>query len=303
MLILDTFHRLMRRRLQFGGALSSMRVVAGRRLHHYDLPGRGPGPTVVLVHGLGGSANSFAGVLFGLRAAYRRIVVVDLPGHGFSPLDAGETPLDVRGHFVLLKAFLDAVVPGPITVVGNSMGGALAIELAIERPENTLAVGLLSPAGAPLGDDGLSWVRQGFATKSNKDALTLIERMLHRPPRGAWLVASDFRQAFNTPIIHHVLTNATSTESSDIVKMRALTMPISFVWGASDRLLPMSGYEFFRAHLPPHARIELFAECGHLPQIEQPRRTIALLSDLARAVGAPVVVAPMSGDVRDGVGH
>lgn len=291
MVILDKVHRLMRRAVVVRGGRAVQRAVAGRQLHWYELEGAGRGPAAVLVHGLGGSANSFFSILSPLRRSFSRLYVPDLPGHGFTPLEPGHGPLDVRGHFEVLKAFLDEVVGAPAVMIGNSMGGALSLQVAIERPA-TPGLGLLSPAGAPLGNHGLQQLRTNFHLRSRADAMRMMRRMLHHAPLGSWLVARDMQEMFDTPVVHHVIASTTPEDAVDPAALRALPMPVTLVWGASEGILPSHGVDYFRAHLPAHARIEVFDRCGHLPMIEQPRRTVAVLEDLARDATAWVVRPP-----------
>jgi pimeloyl-ACP methyl ester carboxylesterase len=289
-MILDTFNRLVRRRLVSQGARAVTRVIDGRRLHFYELDGRGDAPPAVLVHGLGGSANGFFSILEPLRASHRRLYVPDLPGHGFTPLEAGESPLGLQEHFDVLQRFLDEVVREPPVVIGNSMGGALVLETAVRRPE-TRGVGLLSPAGAPLGVEGLHALRNTFSLQNRHDGARMLGQMLHRAPPGSWLLGSAFRENFDTAVVRHVVAAANAEESLSPAALGRLTMPITLVWGASEKILPLRGLDFFRAHLPAHARIEVFERCGHVPMIEQPGRTVKVLQELARAATGEVRLA------------
>lgn len=286
MLVLDKYDRLVRRMLGLVGARSRYRVVAGERVHYYEVEGSGTGPPLVLVHGLGGNANSFAAILSGLRRRWRRVFVPDLPGHGFSPLDSGRPPLDLRGHGALIHAFIVGVIQEPVVLVGNSMGGALSLGLTVEKPEDVLALGLLAPAGAPLTPQDIATLRANFTPTTRAEAVAFIDRLTHRPMYAARLAASDIREMIRSPAIQHILAQATPEERLDAEKVRALRQPTLLVWGVSEKVLPAGGIDYFRATLPPHARIEILERCGHLPMMEQPERTIRLLNELGReAVG------------------
>jgi pimeloyl-ACP methyl ester carboxylesterase len=281
-MLIETYHRLLRQRIRWSGGRSSVRALRGRPVHAYEINGAGPGPTLVLLHGLGSTANSFANVLAGLRRSFARIWLPDLPGHGFSEVGPEESHLDVVGHSEIFGAFLDEVVREPAVLVGNSMGGALVLRAALERPR-TPGVGLLSPAGAPLGDDGLQSIRSGFGATNAAETLAMVDRLLHRRPPGAWLVAKELQGVFNAPAVQRVLAATGPSEALSPAELAALEMPITFIWGASERLLPASGYEYYRSHLPEHAKVVLLESCGHLPMLEQPRRVVRLLEELGRA--------------------
>jgi pimeloyl-ACP methyl ester carboxylesterase len=282
--LIDAYQRLVRRRILLRGGRSQDRVISGRRLHYYELVGRGSGPPLVLLHGMGGAASSFIHILFALRDRWSRIYVPDLPGHGLSPLDPLDPPLDARGHGELFYAFLQEVVGHPAVLVGNSLGGALSMGVALEKPEAVAGLGLLSPAGAPLTAEHVAELRERFAVRSRRDALAFIMRLTHRPLPGAFLVASDLREVLRGPAVRNILAQMDTQQQLDPASLRALKIPVTLVWGASERILPFDDLEFFRANLPRHARIEVFERCGHVPMMEQPARTLRVLSDLAAEV-------------------
>lgn len=284
MYILDQVQRLVRLQIRALGGRSVFRVVDGRRIHGYELEGRSGAPPLVLVHGLGASADTWAGVLGKLRRAWGSIWVPDLPGFGLSPLEPGETPLDLAGHYALLNRYLDDVVGRPTAIAGNSLGGALALRTAVDRGDDILGLGLLAPAGAPFEPSELDKLRQRYVLETRADAVALVERMFHRKPRTLRLISADLKKRFDTPAVRHVLDSADSgaTPSFTADELSRLSMPTMLAWGASERLLPARGIEFFRAHLPAHARIEILENCGHVPQMEAAQRTGKLLCALAR---------------------
>jgi pimeloyl-ACP methyl ester carboxylesterase len=289
MILLDTYFRLAQRHVQIRGGQSRHRVVAGHRIHYFDVPGHGSGPPVVLLHGLGGSAASFVPMLFGLRDAWSRIYAPDMPGHGLSPLAHWDAPLAPRGHGQLLHTFLKEVVGRPAALVGNSLGGGLALGIALEKPEDVVGLGLLSPAGAPLSAADIADLRSRFTMRSRRDAVAFLRRLTHRPMPAAFLAASDIRDLLNSPAVRHIVSHMSSPERLDTQRMRALRIPVTLVWGASEKVLPAHGLQFFRQHLPPHTRIEVFERCGHVPMLEQPARTIRVLNRLAADIRATYV--------------
>ncbi len=131
-------------------ALSSdLHLVAGHSVHAYRIPGAGVGPPVLLVHGLGGSANGWVRILRGLARDFSAVYAVDLPGNGFSPLPASG-PLTLEEQLGLLHAFCREVVKTPAFVIGNSLGGALSVILASVHPEDVTALALVAPAGGEM---------------------------------------------------------------------------------------------------------------------------------------------------------
>src|SRR2546426_9137411 len=116
-------------------------VGVGGPLHLADFGGTGP--TMILVHGLGGSHANWLAVGPGL-AAHARVFAPDLPGFGRTPLDGRSA--HVRASVEFLDRFLDTVGGGPAVLVGNSMGGLIAMMEAAERPEKVAGLVLVGPA-------------------------------------------------------------------------------------------------------------------------------------------------------------
>jgi pimeloyl-ACP methyl ester carboxylesterase len=121
--------------------------VAGLSLHYADFGGQGP--TMVLVHGLGGSHANWIGV--GPELARRgRVLALDLPGFGRSPRSPAGTSLEVMGE--ALSGFIDAVSKDPVHLVSNSMGSALCVLEGHARPDRIASSLLVGPAlPPPLG--------------------------------------------------------------------------------------------------------------------------------------------------------
>src|SRR5256712_10274317 len=113
-------------------------------VHYADFGGTGP--TLVLVHGLGGSHVNWMAVAPAL-ARDARVLAVDLAGFGRTPL--GERSADVHAHRVLLDRFLEAVAAGPAVLIGNSMGGLVAMMEAALAPERGAGGLPVAPAPPP----------------------------------------------------------------------------------------------------------------------------------------------------------
>src|SRR5438094_9263123 len=110
-------------------------------VHYADFGGTGP--TLVLVHGLGGSHVNWLAVA-PVLARRARVLAVDLAGFGRTPL--GERSADVHANRILLDRFLEAVAAGPVVLVGNSMGGLVAMMEAALAPERVAGLVLVAPA-------------------------------------------------------------------------------------------------------------------------------------------------------------
>lgn len=149
-------------------------------VHVYDGRGKGALPTVVLLHGMGASATPFAPLVARLLPHVRRIVAPDYPGHGFSSEpSAAVTP---EALFDAMTIALDGLLDEPAIVIGNSLGGALALHYAIKRPDRVAGVVLLSPAGARSTEDEWRAIVASFELHSRAAALSA----LHMPILLVW---------------------------------------------------------------------------------------------------------------------
>ncbi len=224
----------------------------------------GSGPVLVLLHGAGDQAAAWSLVAPKLLSG-RTLVVPDLAGHGDSA--PAEGPLPVETLLAGLGAVLDEAAPEePVTIVGNSLGAWLATLWAREHPERVERIVLVN--GGPL-----KHVAEGLTLqpKNRAEARKTVEAL--RDPgsiRVPDFVLDDVvRQAATGPIAR--LAAASEGMEKHVLEGRLgeVTVPVEIVWGASDRLMPLSYAERLRAGLP-RARLTELPRCGHVPQQECP---------------------------------
>ncbi|HET9450144.1 MAG TPA: alpha/beta fold hydrolase [Aggregicoccus sp.] len=284
--LLGGVQKALRQMLVARGVESTLVRVHGQTLHSYRLKGEGSGPPVLLVHGLGGSANGFSRVLFGLAKRFRQVLAVDLPGHGFSPEVCGG-PICVRAHFEALQGYCQQVVKEPAYVVGNSLGGAMAVELGAQAPELVRALALVAPAGADLPPGRIDAVlRDMIEVRSASDARALTRRLFHEAPLPALLFSHELRKFYGTPTVRALAQEALEARAALRPEvLGSLKMPTLLLWGASEKLLPYESLDYFRAHLPPHAKVKVVEGFGHVPQMERPAELVSHLVEFADEAG------------------
>lgn len=259
------------------------------RMHCYDAPGSGNLPTVALLHGLAAAATPFAPLMMRLRRDVRRVLAPDHLGHGFS---AGRTaPLTPASLLGATRETLDRLVSEPAIVLGNSLGGAVAVRYALSSPQNVRALVLVSPAGAHCDESEWKELKRLFAMTSRADASVFFRRVYHEPPWFLSLVAHELPAAMASPPVRSLLLGACNANALCPEELEALRVPVLLVWGQEERLLPDSNLEYFRQHLPRGTRIERPDGFGHSPHIDAPEALAELIVDFARQLEAPMGVA------------
>lgn len=279
-------HGLAHRMLVARGAEQWTSVLAGHRVQRYALRGRGTGPAVLLVHGLSGAASSMTTLLPAVLRASSRVILIDLPQHGRSPSPAA--PLGALDYASVVVAAIDELAMetgGRVALIGNSMGGALSLVAASERPGLVAGVVGLNPAGAPKADAVVGRLPRSFASPA-EGARKMAGLLFLRPPPLFWLVARDVARTWASPMVQKILADSADGKNaaSTAHVLRDLKAPVLVLWGEDDGLLPRESVDDFRTI--PGALIELIPQCGHMPQIEKPRlvqrRVREFLSGLAR---------------------
>ena len=224
--------------------------VEGARLHVVE---RGQGPALLLIHGLGGQLRNFSRILEPL-AARHRVILVDRPGSGYSVSDALVQP-SLADQARSLAGLVDALRLDRPVVVGHSLGGALALMLAIQHPERVGGLALLSPFTRPV-----EAVPPAFALLALRSPLlrsllawtAVVPLAQWDPERTASLVfgpepvPGDFAVAGGGALgLRPANFQATSADlaganaaASDMVRRYAeLAMPVDILFGAQDAIL------------------------------------------------------------------
>jgi pimeloyl-ACP methyl ester carboxylesterase len=294
--LLPAIERAGRYALNRRGFLSRVIETERARLHAYDAAGGGKLPTAVVLHGIGSGATAFGATLARIRPHVRRLVALDLPAHGFSsPPSVRLTP---EALFDIVKDAIDRVVPEPFILMGNSLGGALALRYAVDRSDQVLGLVLCSPAGARIAEEEWEALKHDFKIESAKQARRLLARLYHRTPWYMPAIAVGFRDVMMRPHIRDLLETATLDDLPTPERLAALTMPVLLVWGRSERILPPSSLAYFRRALPPHAMVEEPAGFGHCPHFDDPKRLAKRVVEFMRGTAGTEPAGFTAGALR-----
>jgi pimeloyl-ACP methyl ester carboxylesterase len=259
----------------------------------------GSGPPLVAIHGLGATKGSFLPTVAALSEDHR-VIAVDLPGFGDSDKPIGAS-YDARFFARAIVALLDALELDRAHLIGNSLGGRVALEVALEYPERVERLALLCPSlawrrerpWAPLVR--LTQPKLGLVQITPRPLVeALVRRLIPNADQG-WTAAGvdEFLRAYLTPAgraafyaaARHIYLEEPHGEGGFWPRLSGLQADALFVWGRRDRLVPIAFARHVADALPHASHLEL--DCGHVPQIERPRQTHSAVGEFLGA-GAPV---------------
>ncbi len=250
------------------GAKSEFLDGDGSPVHVLRARGRGHGPPVLLLHGLGSQASDYIGVIAGLVPHVSEVLALDLPGHGLSPAPPeGMCPTAMRR---VTLAAADKLLDRPVVVFGNSLGGLSAVRLALLRPDRVLGLMLASPAGAPMSEADFATLLAGFEYPDHGAALRFVDRFTRASPVVRHPFAWGVRQRMARATIRDLIGRIGPGDLLAAEDLASITVPVHVVWGGLDGILPATHAEFFRQSLPAHAVVEIDERAGHAPYLDDP---------------------------------
>ena len=251
----------------------------GFRLHYHDI---GTGPVLLMLHGGGPGASAWSNFKQNVPAlaARFRLLMVDQPGFGRSNKPVHDRPQHELAAEKIL-GLLDLLGIGTVTPVGNSIGGAASLELALQAPERVDRLVLMAPAGGSLPVTSQPSAESKLMFKFYAGEGASLERM-RQLFRG---MAYDSRQIPEETLIerHQAAIEPDAAAYSQrlftgwaklgprhwqrISQIRHETL---LIWGREDRIVPLDS-SLHMLHQMPNARLVVFPHCGHWCQIEVAR--------------------------------
>ena len=263
----------------------------------------GLGPPILAIHGLGGTKGSFLPSVAALAPQFR-VIAVDMPGFGDSDKPIG-APYDPRFFAGAGIDLLDALGLDRVHVIGNSLGGRIALEIGLRHPDRVGRLGLLAPSLA--WRRGRPFVPLLRLTRPELGLVQLaprgaVEGIVHRLIPGAddgWTAAGvdEFLRAYLTPAgraafyaaARQIYLDEPHGKLGFWPRLQTLQPDALFVWGRRDKLVPIAFERHVVDALPRARQLEL--DCGHVPQVERPKEThealATFLSEAPAAVAVP----------------
>jgi pimeloyl-ACP methyl ester carboxylesterase len=260
--------------------------IEGVRYHYQEFPG--PGPATVLLHGFGSSTYTWREVIPHLTDQGFHVWALDMKGFGWSdkPAGAAYDPITLMEE---VNAWMAAMGLRETVFVGNSLGGAIGLMLAMAHPERMARLVLIDSGGYPIEKPLI--IKIG--------ALPVI-RDVAKLFFGRWLIRANLNQVFVhqdriTPArvsayydrmrtagamdAQIALSSAIGVPSAAgyIERIPELRIPTLIIWGENDTWIPLANGRRFHREIE-NSQLAVIPECGHVPQEEHPGKTARLIS-------------------------
>ena len=232
---------------------------------HYLVTGPEDGKPIVLVHGLGGSAEDWRNLAPPLAQAGYRVYMPDLPGFGRSDWPATFS-YSVRDQAHIVIGFMDAMHIDRVDLGGWSMGGWIVQIVASEIPARIQRLMLFDSAGLHIDPN---WDTRLFTPANAADIDKFDALLMPIPPKVPGFVSRDIlrvsqRQAW---VIQRAIASMLTGQDTTDSLLPTLQMPVLIVWGDLDHITPLSQGQAM-AKLIPHTELAVFPGCGHLAPVQ-----------------------------------
>jgi pyruvate dehydrogenase E2 component (dihydrolipoamide acetyltransferase) len=243
--------------------------VNGKRIRYLAAgPADSANTPLLLIHGFGADLTTW---MFnqGDLAADRQAYAIDLPGHGGSTKDVGDGSVKTLAAAAL--DFMDAAGIARAHLVGHSLGGAVAIEVALHAPTRVTEFTLVAPAG--LGREISQEFIEGFIGESRARKLRPVLEMLVADPK---MVTGDmmeevlkFKRIDGAIPALRAIADANFKSNTQRISLRErlaeIHVPIHIIWGQLDRILPVAHAD----GLPGNVKVTRISGAGHIPHMEK----------------------------------
>lgn len=273
------------------------------QIHGHNVAYRlaGEGETILLIHGMAGSSRTWREVMPELAEHYR-VLAPDLLGHGASGKAA--TDYSLGAHASILRDLMDRLGIARATVVGQSLGGGVAMQFSYQYPDRCERLVLVSSGG--LGRE-VSFILRALSLPGAELVLPVVTPAFVRKwgnALSAWLwdrgvrsgrlaemwsaYASlgdaETRRAYFRTLRAVVDPGGQSVSATDRLYLGE-TLPTLILWGDADPIIPVDHARAAHAAMPG-SRLEIFEGVGHFPQREVPERFIEVLRDFVDSTPA-----------------
>ncbi len=253
--------------------------------HHggFDYVDEGQGPVLLLLHGLFGALSNWQDVVRAFAPDFRVIIPL-LPICDLPLPQAG-----VPGLVAYVERFVEAMgLTGPATLLGNSLGGHIALVYTLKNPARVSRLVLAGSSGLFEDSMGGSFPKRGnYAYVQERVGYTFYDPKVATPE----LVDEVFNVTNSNAKCLRIISIARSAQRHNIGKeLPRIAVPVLLVWGLNDTITPPSVAHDF-ARLLPRATLRFLDHCGHAPMMERPAAFNAYLREFLWATEAEAAVS------------
>jgi pyruvate dehydrogenase E2 component (dihydrolipoamide acetyltransferase) len=241
----------------------------GRRIRYLAL-GEGEGVPIVFIHGFGGDLNNWQ---FNQEAvaAGRPTYAIDLPGHGGSSKELGAGHVHVGALAGAVVDFMDAKEIAKAHLVGHSLGGAIALDLALNHADRVASVTAICSAG--LGPEiNMVYIDGFMAAKRRKQLQPVLEMLVADPALVSHEMIEDvlkFKRLDGVEAALNRIIDDTFAGGQQALQLTPrlgeLNVPVQVIWGRQDRVIPVGHSE----GLPSRIHVQVFDDAGHMVHMEK----------------------------------
>jgi pyruvate dehydrogenase E2 component (dihydrolipoamide acetyltransferase) len=245
-------------------------IEAGGRRFRYLALGEGEGPPIVFIHGFGGDLNNWQFNQEALAEGHATYAI-DLPGHGGSSKDLGPGHADGGALAKAVIDFLDAENIGEAHLVGHSLGGAVALVLALNHADRVASATLVCSAG--LGPEiNMDYIDGFMQAKRRKQLEPVLAMLVADPDMVSREMIEDVLKFKRLDGVETALNRiiddnfAGGRQALDLTsRLGELGVPVQVIWGRQDRIIPARHAE----GLPPNVPVRVFEGAGHMVHMEK----------------------------------
>jgi pyruvate dehydrogenase E2 component (dihydrolipoamide acetyltransferase) len=234
----------------------------------YARRGAAEGTPVLFVHGFGGDLHNW---LFNIDAIGEKhpVIALDLPGHGQSEVNLPGAGVAALADFV--SHFMDVIDVAQAHLVGHSVGGAIAAQLALAQPQRVATLSLIASAG--FGPEINTAYTEGFASAaSRRDLKPVLELLFQDPTLVSRQMVDDVLKYKRLDGVGELLTTLNQglfgggqQRALPGLKLAQTSKPVLMIWGKDDQIVPAA----HAAQAPAGATVEVFEGVGHMAQMER----------------------------------
>ena len=263
-----------------------------QEIHVLDFKGNGTLPTMILLHGISSCGADYYPLIRHLQAQSRRVIAIDLPGHGLSAssldltlpelVEVSTKTVERCIEELNLNEYISDYPRGKCILLGNSLGGFVAARYAATTGKDDIGgLVLMSPAGAPLSEEELDHIKRVFNMRTLGDACYFVEKVLGKPryhiPFGVrHVVGWAARERVLRPSVQRMFDEASIGEirltEHEIGQIRC---PVLLVWGMQESVFSEKHFDWFEHHLKrrsgdSNSKFQVYRphSLGHIPQLD-----------------------------------